>query len=147
MSEDIPERCYRDKDILVVCFNKMYTNILAVFLKELFFTLFPNSWQLLSVAMAENCKLYGRVDKAKLKDELSQMQGDKGVIFIVEDSLLDLGMLDGIAMRFEQVMKIFINYVIWINKIWDIENNDWINIWKELGKTRQDFRELQDILT
>ena len=75
------------------------------------------------------------------------MQGDKGVIFIVEDSLLDLGMLDGIAMRFEQVMKIFINYVIWINKIWDIENNDWINIWKELGKTRQDFRELQDILT
>ncbi len=111
MSEDIPERCYRDKDILVVCFNKMYTNILAVFLKELFFTLFPNSWQLLSVAMAENCKLYGRVDKAKLKDELSQMQGDKGVIFIVEDSLLDLGMLDGIAMRFEQVMKIFINYV------------------------------------
>ena len=147
MSEDIPERCYTDKDILVVCFNKMYTNILAVFLKELFFTLFPNSWQLLSVAMAENCKLYGRVDKAKLKDELSQMQGDKGVIFIVEDSLLDLGMLDGIAMRFEQVMKIFINYVIWINKIWDIENNDWINIWKELGKTRQDFRELQDILT
>ena len=142
-TEGIPQREYYKKKILVIQGNQDTICILAVFLKELFFTLFPNCWQLLSVAMTENSGLEGRVDRIG-----GESLGLEPEIYIIEDSPLDLGLLDTIGIWFIHILNILSRYLDWLNV--DKESNKkWRMWWENLEKTsgkKFNFTKIKDML-
>lgn len=137
-TKNIPERNYKVKKIMLIQVKQECACVLAVFLKELFFTLFPNCWQLLSVASYDNKDLRGRVDNISIEG--------KNLIYIIEDSPLDLGLLDTIEIWFMHILNIFGRYADWLDK--DEEcSKKWKTSWEELEKTSNrnfDFSMVKD---
>ena len=127
-TEGIPLREYGSKKILLIQIKEEYACVLAVFLKELFFTLFPNCWQLLSVALPENRGLEGRVDSIAVENMDSH-------IYIIEDSPLDLGLLDTIGIWFVHILDIFGRYADWLQQ----EEGGcikWKTRWEKMGESK-----------
>lgn len=112
----IPQRVYRKKAYLRISAkhqNRMWAGIL---LKELFYTLFPYHWQLLSVAVPEKLvkeELWGRID---MLQNIGGAKDEKDTIYIIEDSPMDLGLAEAIGRHFEQIMSLMNQYADWGNR-------------------------------
>lgn len=132
-TDKIPNRSYTEKSILMIRVDKKYARRLAVFLKEIFFTLFPDVWPLLSVAM--NAGMYGRIDAAELeKAEGGQGTNEKdGWIYVIEDSPMDIGLPDTIGTWFHELIDIAIEYQEWLKKD-EGNHKEWRKVWDEVGE-------------
>ena len=108
---NIPKRKYRKKYVLriKIKFRNIYTY--ALLLKELLFTYFPHCWQLLSVAMVNPKELKGYIDKLEVESDLNNI--DENEIYIMEDSPMDLGLLETISNKFDDLLGLMADYAEW----------------------------------
>lgn len=107
----IPKRVYRKKAYLRIFTRDQDSMWIGILLKECFYTLFPDCWQLLSVAVGERWmqeELAGHMD-------VVEAGGEKGAVYIIEDSPADLGLLEAIGHRFDTLMSVLHEYVEWAN--------------------------------
>lgn len=107
----IPERVYRKRAFLKISVGNQNGLRIGVLLREIFYTLFPHCWQLLSVAMVgrheEDWK--GRLDELMLVDDGRKTD----VLYIIEDSPMDLGLLEAVGHQFEMILSIINQYTEW----------------------------------
>ena len=108
---DIPERVYQRKTYLRIFTEDQDSMWIGILLRECFYTFFPDCWQLLSVAVGEKWmqeELVGHMD-------ILEDAGEKGAVYVIEDSPVDLGILEAIGRRFDTLMSIMHEYVEWGN--------------------------------
>ena len=108
------DRSYVNKNVLEIKLKDLPENVrltLVLLLQESFRTLFPNVWQYIGVV--SNIDDYGIFDKY-----LYHFEGDtdKDAIYIIEDSDIDLGILEAIDANIVRIMEIITDYADWHNK-------------------------------
>lgn len=116
---DIPARIYKKKAFLKISTpNPKICMQTGVLLKEMLYTLFPYCWQLLSVAVDKGWEQNG-IDRRL--DALTWLEQDKNpaesakenMIYIIEDSPMDLGLLEAIGNQFEMILRLMHQYAEW----------------------------------
>jgi len=115
---DIPERNYRNKGFLKISVKKQDWMRMGVLLREIFYTLFPQCWQLLSVAVDGRWmrdELKGRVDALHFLGQDGNFSEGRNeeAIYIIEDSPMDLGLLEAVGNRMERLFAFMNQYVEW----------------------------------
>ncbi len=111
---EVPDRIYHKKKYLKITAQNQNCMWIGILLKEVFYTLFPHSWQLLCVAVGERWwkeELRGHVDVLTT----SGTKEDRDVIYVIEDSVMDLGLVQAIGDQFERIRLVINEYVEWGN--------------------------------
>ena len=106
-------RSYRNKNVLRLRLpetteNQRYT--LTVLLSELFRSLFPDSWQYLAVLHEKPESLEGVLEKFTYGIHGSY---DPESIYIVEDSDMDIGLLEAIDNNIIRIFEMIADYIDW----------------------------------
>lgn len=106
-------RQYHNKSVLRIKLpetneNTRYT--ISILLSEMFKSIFPDGWQYISV-MSKRPKQVGGM----LNYLVSDLDGDLDdeYIYIVEDSDIDLGLINAVEKNFDKFMDIIADYVQW----------------------------------
>ncbi len=110
----VPDRIYRKKKLIKISAQNQNCMWIGILLKEILYTLFPHSWQLLSVAVGERWwkeELRGHVDVLVS----SGTKEDRDIIYVIEDSPMDLGLVEAIGNHFERIRSMINAYVAWGN--------------------------------
>lgn len=110
-TDNIPERIYKKKSILRIKIKSGNIHTYALLLKELLFTFFPHCWQLLAVAMVDSRELRGHIDKLEVQSNLVDAAKDE--FYIIEDSPMDLGLLETISNKFDDLLGLMADYAEW----------------------------------
>ncbi len=111
---NVPDRIYKKKSFLKISAYNQNCMWIGILLKEVLYTLFPHSWQLLSVAVGERWwkeELRGHMDVLIS----SEARENRDIIYVIEDSMMDLGLVEAIGAQFEQIRAIINEYVEWGN--------------------------------
>ena len=109
----ITRRAYRNKEILSLEFPELtpeMRNTLCILLSELFRTLFPDAWPYLAVVCDRAADENSMLDKAYYHLDGSI---DPQRIYILEDSDLDLGLLDAVENNLLRMLEILQDYLDW----------------------------------
>lgn len=87
-----------------VCFT------ICLLLSELFKTLFPDGWQYLAAITLRPTDISGMLNHTVYSGE-----GDleQGYIYLIEDSDIDLGLLDAVEKNFMRIMEILTDFLEW----------------------------------
>jgi hypothetical protein len=108
--EDVPGREYRHKEVLEIRLPEIDAatrrTIVAV-LNELFVSVFPNGHQYLTALTFDDGD-----DAGDLLDDLV-VEGRSDSIFIVEDSLVDLGLIVAVERNWRRLLEIVTDYLLW----------------------------------
>lgn len=107
----VPIRKYCQKKILKIDTRKEDV-LFPLFLKEILYTLFPRCWQLLSISMINIEGLQGYIDLFISNKKMYSDYKNKE-IYIIEDSPMDLGLLDIIYEEFDNILVLFEEYKKW----------------------------------
>lgn len=81
---------------------------IALLLNELFVTIFPDGHSFIVALTADEPRAFG-----ELLPEFHAAQGDEG-IYIVEDSLVDLGLTVAVERHWERLLAIITDYLAWV---------------------------------
>ena len=117
LSEDVIAdyyvRNFNRKNVLEVVLPDSDENIrftITLLLQEIFRTLFPDSWQYIAVLAYRAKDEEGMLDKF-----VYTLDGnyDQGSIYIVEDSDMDLGLLEAIDNNLIRILEIVADYLNW----------------------------------
>lgn len=106
-------RKYRNKSILRIYFPDSDEKIrftICLLLSEIFKTVFPDGWQYIAVVTKQPNNIDGM-----LNDMLYKLDGffEEGYIYVIEDSSIDLGLLDAIEKNFTKLMEIVADFLDW----------------------------------
>lgn len=106
-------RSYRNKNILRIKLpdtDKKVRFTLSVLINEIFRTIFPEAWPYLAVVSV-------------LPEEVNAMLGkviyglsgavEDGYIYVIEDSSIDLGLLEAVENNLQQIFEIVTDYIEW----------------------------------
>ena len=106
-------RDYRNKNILRIhlpetTHQERFT--ICILLMEMFRTIFPNTWHYLSVMTTRPDDIEGMLNYM-----VHELQGDieEEYIYIVEDSDMDLGLLEAIEKNFMRFLEILTDFIMW----------------------------------
>ena len=108
--DGLPDRHYRNKDVLQIRLPGVPDGVrrtIALLFNELFVTMFPQSHHYL-VALTED-------PEHDLGDLLAGCisQDSPGAIYIVEDSLVDMGLLVSVHRNWRRLLEIVTDYLTW----------------------------------
>jgi hypothetical protein len=108
--EDIPDRTYANTAVLEVRLPNVdpaARRTIAVLLNELFVTTFPNSHQFIVALTSDpDREVTGLLSHV-------QMEEDSDAIYIVEDSMMDLGLTIAVERNWDRYMEIITDYLAW----------------------------------
>lgn len=106
-------RTYRNKTILKINFPESDSKLCFTFsllLSEIFKSVFPDCWQYLAVLTKTSEDIKGMLNYA-VYSAIGDIE--EGYIYIVEDSDLDLGLLDAVERHFAKFMEIIADFLDW----------------------------------
>ena len=116
------QRNYYRKNVLCLKFKydldvtALFT--LSVVLSELFITTFPENYHYLAVMINKehesNCDASKLIHSLQIED--NDASKDNGMIYILEDSEMGLGLLEAIAINLEKMFEIIADYFDWNNE-------------------------------
>lgn len=117
----IPARSYLHKEVLEIRLPEVPGRVrrtIAVLLNELFITVFPHSHQFV-VALTSD-------PDGECGDLLSSFVCDSAAdsIFIVEDSVVDLGLIVAVERHRERLFEIIADYLMWLTPSTGTENTE-----------------------
>lgn len=122
---DCLTRHYKNKLVLKIKFENASKEIyqtLTILLNELFLTLYPNNYEYLAVVNYYNNDLF-------VQTYLLDGIYDQDALYIIEDSQLDLGLLESFERNLVRFLEIITDYLLWhfeavkpIEKIEEIPN-------------------------
>lgn len=121
----ILDRTYHNKCFLKIKLpdtNDRIRFTVSILLSEVFHSVFPDSWQYLAVLSARPEDISGI-----LNDVVYAVEGcpDSECIYIVEDSEIDLGLLDAVRRHFPQLLEIIADFLDWhFEKMREPEHED-----------------------
>lgn len=106
-------RSYRNKQVLQIKLpdsNEKVLFTLCLLISEIFRTIFPDGWPYLAVVT----KIPDNIDGV-LNYMLYSIHGDieEGCIYIIEDSDIDLGLLEAIEMNLTKILEIVTDFIDW----------------------------------
>ena len=106
-------RRYKNKPVLRISLPDTDINIrftISILLEEMFRSIFPDAWPYLAVLSSRPENIEGILD-----DYNYHIDGaiDKNMIYIVEDSGMDLGLLDAIDNNLMRIFEILADYLDW----------------------------------
>lgn len=107
------ERAYKNKSVLRISLPDTDVRIrftICMLLNEMFRSIFPDAWPYLAVLSARPEDVEGMLDKFNYHVDGSI---DDGMIYIVEDSDMDLGMLEAIDNNLMRFFEIMSDYLEW----------------------------------
>lgn len=127
--EDIPDRKYRNKVALRIQFPGASTRVidtLAILISEFIITLYPNEKDYIAVVVPRKEEI--------AKGILPQYVGEdeEATIYILEDSLIDLGLVSSLDRNIERILELCYDYIAWHEHILDNVTIDEMNF--ELGE-------------
>lgn len=112
----VPPRVYAGKDILEIDLSGATDSVrrsLAVILNELFVTVFPHGSAFITVVTEDDARSVGdllpQCDLGRLHD---QGQGVSS-IYVLEDSMIDLGLTSAVERNWERLFEIATDYLAW----------------------------------
>jgi|GEM_PF-542004 len=108
------ERAYRNKNVLRITMPDMDVNMrmtFAMLLQEIFRTIYPTNWQYIAVLSEKDEEVKGMLNYITYDTE--NFPGIESDIFIVEDSDIDIGLLESIEHNFERFMELITDYLTW----------------------------------
>ena len=109
----VTRREYRNKEILSIEFPALTTEMrytLCILLSELLHTLFPDAWPYLAVVCDHPVNENSMMDKAYYHLDGSI---DPEKLYILEDSTLDVGLLDAVENNLLRMLEILQDYLDW----------------------------------
>ena len=118
-------RSYKNKTLLRIKFpdtNDKLRFTICMLLSEVFRSIFPNSWQYISVITKRPDDIAGMLNHV-----VHQVEGEleDGYIYIIEDSDIDLGLLEAIDRNLMQIMEIVTDFLDWhFEKMREPESKD-----------------------
>lgn len=107
------DREYFNKTVLKIVLPETDDRIrftISLLMQEMFRTLFPDSWQYIAVLCVRPHDYEGMLDKYVYSAEGSL---DEEAIYIVEDSEIDLGLIDAIDNNLIRILEIMADYLNW----------------------------------
>lgn len=117
LSEDpdiaVFDRSYKNKNVLRIMLPDTDVRIrftICMLLSEMFRTVFPDAWPYLAVLSSRPEDIEGMLDKF-----IYRIEGaiDEEVIYVVEDSDLDLGLLEAVDNNLMRFFEIMADYLDW----------------------------------
>ena len=107
------ERSYKNKNILRVHLPDTTSHerfTICLLLMEMFRTIFPNTWHYLSVMSVRPDDIEGMLNYM-----VYELHGDveDEYIYIVEDSDMDLGLLEAVEKNFMRFLEILSDFIMW----------------------------------
>lgn len=108
--EDVPAREYRHKEVLEIRLPEIAAatrRTIVTVLNELFVSVFPNAYEYLTAVTTDEGDEFG-----DLLDDL-EVDGRADSIFIVEDSLVDLGLIVAVERNWRRLLEIVTDYLLW----------------------------------
>lgn len=118
-------RDYKNKNILRICLPETTEHerfTICLLLMELFHSVFPNTWQYLACLTKRPDNIEGMLNYM-----VYEVDGDldDDYIYILEDSTLDLGLIEAIEKNFMRFMEILSDYINWhFDKMREVEYKD-----------------------
>lgn len=119
--DGVPERRYVHKESIKLVFpgfSESATRTLAVVMSEVLVTLFPNEHDYVAVLMT-GCEelpeglLHGLT---LVQDEPVDSTSQTGIIYVVEDCPVDLGIVTSIERNMERILEICADYLAWVEE-------------------------------
>ena len=115
--DGVPERTYRNKEVLRVEFPGAPPEVLAtiaVLLNELFVTLFPVGHEFVMAASpgATDLQQVGLLPTLRTLEQGTD-ETEVGAVYIVEDSQVDLGLTIAIERNWDRILNIVVDYLDW----------------------------------
>ena len=114
---DLPERSYVNKSVLVVRFPGIEPNVrktISVLLNELFVTVFPHSHEYISAVTPDPEKKFGDLLPGfEIVDPILFANNHDDLIVIVEDSMIDLGLIVAVERQWARLMEMITDYLTW----------------------------------
>ena len=107
------DRAYKSKNVLRLCLPETTNHerfTICLLLTEMFRSVFPNTWQYLAVMTDRPDNISGMLNFTVYELHNAE-KGD--YIYIVEDSDLDLGLLEAIEKNFMRFMEIISDFIEW----------------------------------
>ena len=108
--EDVPTREYLHKEVLEIRLPEIDAatrRTIVTVLNELFVSVFPNAHDYLTAITADEADEFG-----DLLDDLV-VEGHADSIFIIEDSLVDLGLIVAVERNWRRLLEIVTDYLLW----------------------------------
>lgn len=113
----LPERFYVNKAVLMVRFPGIPDGVrktLTLLLNELFVTVFPHSHAYVSAMTADPEREFADLlPDFELGENLDGRDSLRDAIFIVEDSMIDLGLTVAVERNWDRFMEIISDYLDW----------------------------------
>lgn len=114
---DLPERTYVNKSVLVIRFPGVEPNVrktISVLLNEIFVTVFPHSYEFITAVTPDNEKLFGDLLSGfEIIDPVLFPDAHDDLIVIVEDSMIDLGLIVAVERQWDRLMEMITDYLTW----------------------------------
>lgn len=117
LSEDpsikVFERTYKNKSVLRLSLPDTDVRMrftISILLNEMFRSIFPDAWPYIAVLSSRPEDIEGMLDKFNYRVDGSI---DEGMIYIVEDSDIDLGLLEAIDNNLMRLFEIMSDYLEW----------------------------------
>lgn len=107
------DRSYHNKRILRLEFPETDETLrltMCILLSELFRTIFSSAWQYIAVLTGKNAELEGMINYITYDIEGNY---DERYIYIIEDSEIDLGIIDAVQRNFVSIMELMQDYLEW----------------------------------
>ena len=106
-------RNYKNKNILRIHLPDITSHerfTICLLLMEMFRTIFPNTWHYLAVTTTRPDEVEGMLNYM-----VYELQGDveDDYIYIIEDSDMDLGLLEAVEKNFLRFMEILADFIMW----------------------------------
>lgn len=108
--DDVPTRIYKQKEVLELRLpeiDAVTRRTITAVLNELFVSIFPNGHDYLTALTVDDGD-----ESGDLLDDLV-VEGHPDSIFIVEDSLVDLGLIVAVERNWRRLLEIVTDYLLW----------------------------------
>lgn len=113
---NIPSRCYRKKAYLKISVNNQNGMWIGLLLKEMLYTFFPQCWQLFSVAVGEKWRKEEMIGRLDCITGIEIEKETYPVFYVIEDSPVDIGLVEAVGGKFETILAFINQYVDWGNR-------------------------------
>jgi len=113
---NLPQREYINKSILEIQFPEIAPDVrksITLMLNELFVSVFPYSYKYVSALTEDHSRVFGDLLDEVITEEEPGSNRLNSSIFIVEDSMVDLGLIVTVERYWERFLEIITEYLAW----------------------------------
>jgi hypothetical protein len=113
----LPERTYVNKAVLVIRFPGIEPSVrktISLLLNELFVTVFPHSHEYIAAITPDPDRLFGDLlHGIEITDPILFREDHQDLIVIVEDSMIDMGLVVAVERQWDRLLEMITDYLAW----------------------------------